>query len=58
MAAEIVRRKYELRYEPAWLMYCELEQPHERADLIIDNDNFERPRVLKPVGQHLDDGLS
>lgn len=50
MAADVVRRKYELRYEPAWLMYCELEQPEIRADLIIDNNNFEHPILLKGGG--------
>jgi uridine kinase len=46
-SADIVRRKYEARYEPAWLMYSELEQPGAKADLIIDNEDFTRPRVVK-----------
>jgi hypothetical protein len=45
--ADVVRRKYELRYEPAWLMYCELELPEAKADVVIDNIDFERPRIVK-----------
>ena len=46
-AADVVRRKYELRYEPAWLMYCGLELPELKADVVIDNTDFERPRIVK-----------
>jgi uridine kinase len=46
-AADLVRRKYDSRYEPAWLMYCAREAPETKADVIIDNQEFDRPRVLK-----------
>jgi uridine kinase len=45
--ADIVRRKYELRYEPAWLMYCELELPEAKADVVVDNTDFRQPLILK-----------
>jgi uridine kinase len=45
--ADLARRKYEFRYEPAWLMYCALDAPEAKADVIIDNQDFDRPRVLK-----------
>ena len=44
---EIIRRKYEQRYEPAWLMYDARDEPTRKADVIIDNENFVRPRFLK-----------
>ena len=47
---DIVRRKYEVRYEPAWRMYCDLEQPEGRADLIVDNVDVDRPIVIKGGG--------
>ena len=45
--ADVVRRKYDVRYEPAWRMYCELERPDVKADVIIDNRNVAAPRFLK-----------
>lgn len=44
---EIIRRKYELRYEPAWLMYDAHDEPSRKADVIIENEDFARPRFLK-----------
>jgi uridine kinase len=46
-SVDLVRRKYESRYEPAWLMYCALEAPETKADVIIDNRDFAQPRILK-----------
>ncbi len=46
-SADVVRRKYECRYEPAWLMYCDLEAPETKADVSIDNQDFGQPRILK-----------
>jgi uridine kinase len=46
-AVDVIRRKYELRYEPAWLMYEALEEPALKADAIVDNRDFIRPRFLK-----------
>jgi len=45
--AEVVRRKYDVRYEPAWRMYCELERPDVKADVVIDNRDVAAPRFLK-----------
>jgi uridine kinase len=46
-AVDVIRRKYERRYEPAWLMYDALEEPARKADVIIDNEDFVRPAFLK-----------
>jgi uridine kinase len=46
-SADVVRHKYERRYEPAWRMYCDREGPDEKADTIIDNQDFRRPSVIK-----------
>ena len=40
-----IRQKYSLRYEPAWLMYVRLEQPEQKADVIVDNRDLARPRL-------------
>jgi uridine kinase len=48
--AEIVRKKYALRYEPAWRIYVEAENPARKADWIIDNEDIRNPRVAKPEG--------
>ena len=46
-AIETIRRKYEQRYEPAWLMYEALEEPVRKADVIVDNENVAQPRFVK-----------
>jgi uridine kinase len=46
-SADVVRRKYDVRYEPAWLMYCELESPDSKADVVIDNTDVQGPVILK-----------
>lgn len=45
--ADVVRRKYDVRYEPAWRMYCEFERPDVKADVVIDNRDVAAPRFLK-----------
>ena len=30
-------RKYTERYEPAWLLYLDREQPRDKADVIVEN---------------------
>jgi uridine kinase len=47
--AEVVRRKYEARYEPAWQIYVNEEHPESKADVIVDNRDFLHPQVLKPA---------
>ena len=48
--ADFIRRKYEERYEPAWQIYLNAEDPESKADVIVDNRDFSRPSVLKPLG--------
>src|SRR5262245_43065168 len=43
---DVVRRKYELRYEPAWQIYSDQEHPERKADLIIDNRDFLNPQFM------------
>jgi len=47
--AAVVKRKYELRYEPAWQIYVKEEDPESKADLIVDNRDILHPRVTKPA---------
>jgi uridine kinase len=42
----LIRRKYEERYEPAWLHYVAEEHPEEQADVIIDNCDVRNPRII------------
>src|SRR5262249_53021815 len=44
--SDLVRRKYEVRYEPAWLMYVDQEHPEFKADIIVDNSDFTNPKIL------------
>jgi uridine kinase len=45
--ADIVRKKCEVRYEPAWLIYVDQERPESKADIIVDNRDFLNPKLLK-----------
>jgi uridine kinase len=47
--ADVVKKKYELRYEPAWQIYVKEEHPESNADLIVDNRDILDPKT-KPVG--------
>jgi uridine kinase len=49
-SADVVKRKYELRYEPAWQIYVREEHPESKADLIVDNRDIFDPKITKPVG--------
>ena len=44
--ADLVRRKYTLRYEPAWQLYVNAEHPEAQADVIVDNRDLSRPHIL------------
>jgi uridine kinase len=46
--AEVVRRKLQARYEPAWQMYVNEEDPEAKADVVIDNRVAASPRILRP----------
>jgi uridine kinase len=47
--ADVTRRKYEERYEPAWQIYLDAVHPETEADVIVDNRDISRPRLLKPI---------
>jgi uridine kinase len=47
--ADVVRGKYEQRYEPAWKIYVNEEHPEAKADLIVDNRDLDSPRILRPL---------
>jgi uridine kinase len=44
--ADVTRAKYERRYVPGQRLYLEQCRPRERADIVVDNTNFERPRII------------
>jgi uridine kinase len=46
--ADLTRRKYEVRYEPAWQIYWNAERPEYKSDVIVDNRDVSRPRMLRP----------
>ena len=46
--ADVLRRKFEVRYEPAWQIYVNQEHPESKADVIVDNRDFLHPRILFP----------
>jgi uridine kinase len=45
--AEVLQRKFELRYEPAWQIYVDAEHPELKADVIVDNRDFLHPKILQ-----------
>ncbi len=45
--AELIRKKYQQRYEPAWQMYAGAENPGSKADVVIDNRVVANPQILK-----------
>lgn len=44
---EVMKRKYDLRYEPAWQIYVREEDPESKADFIVDNRDFSAPRLSR-----------
>ena len=42
---ELVDEKYRLRYIPGQKMYLKEAQPRECADIVIDNSDFDEPRL-------------
>jgi len=49
--ADLIRRKYEVRYEPAWQIYLDAEGPESKADVVVDNRDFSCPRILRSIGR-------
>jgi uridine kinase len=45
--AHVVRRKFDQRYEPAWQIYVDQEDPEAVADVVIDNREVANPQILK-----------
>ena len=41
-----IRRKYVARYIPGQQIYLKESEPRQRADLILDNNNFEHPKII------------
>ena len=44
--AEVTRGKYESRYLPGQRLYLEQCRPRERADIVVDNTNLDRPQIM------------
>lgn len=44
-AVDVVRHKYRVRYEPAWLLYEERAMPAAKADAVLINRDFASPRL-------------
>jgi uridine kinase len=42
---ETIIRNYQQRYIPGQKLYFALEHPHEKADIIIDNNDYHHPRI-------------
>jgi uridine kinase len=44
---EIVRERYAKRYIPGEKLYLEKCEPHKRADIVIDNNDYRNPVIVK-----------
>jgi uridine kinase len=44
--AAVTRDKYERRYVPGQRLYMTMCRPRERADIIVDNTAFDRPKII------------
>jgi uridine kinase len=49
-SAEEILKRYEERYIPGQKMYLKLESPKEKADIIIDNNDFKKPLITTHGG--------
>ncbi|MFA5855446.1 MAG: hypothetical protein WC846_04175 [Candidatus Gracilibacteria bacterium] len=51
---EEILKKYALRYTPGEKLYFEDAKPLEKADIVIDNNDFENPEIVKigPYAPH------
>jgi uridine kinase len=43
---EQVRRRYEARYVPGQMLYFDEARPRENADVVVDNEDPDRPRLV------------
>jgi len=48
---DLIRHKYEVRYEPAWQIYLDAEGPESKAHVVVDNRDFSRPGILRSIGR-------
>ena len=46
-ARDLILRKCTERYEPAWLLYEDRDNPAGKADVIIDNRNIVLPVIRR-----------
>lgn len=44
---EEIIKKYKTRYIPAQQLYFEQAQPKEKTDIVVDNNDFENPMIVK-----------
>jgi uridine kinase len=44
---DVIRRRYETRYIPGQRLYLEEARPHDRADIVLDNNDVDAPFVVK-----------
>jgi uridine kinase len=50
-SAAVVEERYRRRYIPGQQIYLAEARPHERADMIVHNDDPGKPRLSPPPGQ-------
>jgi len=48
---DLIRRKYEVRYEPAWQIYPDAEDPESKADVVVDNRDFSHPAIPRSISR-------
>ena len=46
----VTRGKYKGRYVPGQELYLERCRPRDRADIVVDNSVFDRPRIVRSLG--------
>ncbi len=46
----LLLEKYEKRYIPGQMIYIQEESPKSKAELVIDNNDFENPEWIKKMG--------
>jgi uridine kinase len=44
---EEIEKRYRAKYIPGQQIYLQTVKPHEKADFLIDNDDFLNPRILR-----------
>jgi len=57
-SSDVIRRKYAARYEPAWQMYTEKENPEAKVDVVIDNRDAAMPQILGELEKYRSGTLS